>query len=179
MKQFVRSFSTGLFAAAIIMLAVYFLSDGSADTAENLELEELVPLVEQKGHRVVTEEDYIALSVSTNEEGTEEKETEENQTDSDESDSNEDADEETESDENETEEEENSDDPVEYTLTIESGMPSSEIGTQLEENDIIDDADDFSNYLEEHDYSLQIKATDHEVSSDMSFYELAEELISN
>src|SRR5699024_592618 len=132
-----------------------------------------------KGHRVVTEEDYIALSVSTNEEGTEEKETEENQTDSDESDSNEDADEETESDENETEEEENSDDPVEYTLTIESGMPSSEIGTRLEENDIIEDADDFSNYLEEHDYSLQIKATDHDVTSEMSFYELAEEFISN
>lgn len=182
MKQFVRSFSIGLFTAAILMLAVYFLGGGS-DTAENLELEELTSLVEQKGHRVVTEEDYIALSVRDDERDTEEEieETDQDEKDSNEKSNEEDVDEEKENDKKESDEEdeEDTDEPVEYTLTIESGMPSSEIGALLEENDIIEEADDFSDYLEEHDYSLQIKATDHDVTSDMSFYELAEEFISN
>lgn len=187
MKQIVRSFSVGLFAAGIIMLIMFYFSDTS-NSAEDLELEELVPLVEEKGHRVVSEEEYIALSVQSedNGESTEESQQDANNNTNDsetETEDNEAADEdersEDEGSENEESAEEENNEPVEYTLEINSGMASSEIGSVLAENDIIDNASDFTSYLEEHDYTLEVKAGEHEVSSDMSFYELAEEIVTN
>lgn len=193
MRQIIRSFSIGLFAAGIIMLAVYFMSDAS-NSAENMELEELIPLVEEKGHRVVTEEDYIALSVQSSEEEKEEtnkaakEEKEENEekksradeesASDDEENEEKDTNQEENADEDEKEKEEDSNKPANYTINIQSGMSSQEIGSLLEENDIIDDASDFTDYLEEHDFSIRLKAGEHELSSDMSFYELAMELIS-
>jgi len=192
MKQIYRSFSIGLFAAGIIMLFVYYFSGAPANTAEDMELEELIPLVEEKGHRVVTEEEYIALSVqsSNKEEKTEEnsKKAEENKKDTKKEKDNEDSaknskkdkdPEENKSDKKEgKDKEDKKDGPVEYTLQISSGMASSEIGSILAEKDIIEDAQEFTDYLEEHEYSVRVKAGEHDVSSDMSFYELAEELVS-
>lgn len=202
MRQIIRSFSIGLFTAGIIMLAVYFIGGGT-ESAEDMELEELIPLVEEKGHRVVTEEEYITLAVqssdSDKEENNEEEKQEEKDEASDEKDQpkkEENADDEDQTNENKNEEEadrddeeesegeseeteEESDEPSDFTIHISSGMASSEISAVLEENNIIDDASEFTDYLEEHDYSIQVKAGAHSVSSDMSFYELAMELISN
>jgi len=186
MKQIIRSFSIGLFAAGIIMLFVFYFSGNSTDTAEDLELDELVPLVEDKGYRVVTEEDYIALSVETSNEDAEdsnESTKESNKNDKKEkkngTDKNNNDEGTSEKNDKEDSKDEKSDDkPIEYTLQIDSGMASSEIGSILAENDIIDDAQNFTNYLEEHDYSIEVKAGEHDVSSDMSFYELAEAIVS-
>ncbi|RDW19340.1 hypothetical protein CWR48_09135 [Oceanobacillus arenosus] len=59
-------------------------------------------------------------------------------------------------------------------MNIEPGMPSSMITSVLQEQGIIDDASEFNSYLEEHDYSLKVRMGTHQVTSAMSFYELAE-----
>ncbi|OZU90666.1 hypothetical protein CIL03_02160 [Virgibacillus indicus] len=59
-------------------------------------------------------------------------------------------------------------------MTIESGMPSSSISDALAENNIIDDAEEFNQYLQDEEYSLKVQLGSFDLSSDMSFYEIAE-----
>ncbi|WP_010650883.1 endolytic transglycosylase MltG [Oceanobacillus massiliensis] len=61
-------------------------------------------------------------------------------------------------------------------MTISPGMASSDISSLLAENQIIQDASEFNSYLDEHDYSLQIQIGSYELTSDMSFYQIAERL---
>lgn len=189
MKQTVRSFSVGLLTAGVIMLiGFYFFSSESAQTKE-LTVDEMVPLVEEEGYRIISEEDYISLSVkndniSGNEEEAEE-ETEESTDDSEDSEDN--ADEEDnnredndsdgeseEEEEEENEEEEEEEEITTYTLNIESGMTTSEFSSLLEDNDIIDDAAEFNRYIEDEDYSQRVQIGEFELTSDMSMYEVAE-----
>ncbi|RDW21921.1 hypothetical protein CWR45_00065 [Oceanobacillus chungangensis] len=59
-------------------------------------------------------------------------------------------------------------------MNIEPGMPASTITSVLADQGIIDDASEFNNYLDEHDYTLKVRMGTHKVTSAMSFYELAE-----
>ncbi|QKY71637.1 hypothetical protein Len3610_07500 [Lentibacillus sp. CBA3610] len=61
-------------------------------------------------------------------------------------------------------------------MTVESGVAPSEISQTLEENDIIDDADAFTEYLEDEDYSQLVQLGEFELSSDMDHNEIAETL---
>ena|SRR5690625_517220 len=189
MKQTVRSFSIGLLTAGVIMIiGFYFFGSESAQTKE-LTVDEMVPLVEAEGYRIVSEEDYISLSVrnednsgsdeeeeeetgeSTDESETSEENTDEEENNREENDSNENADEE-ENEEADEEEEE----VTTYTLNIQPGMTTSEFSSLLEENDIVDDASEFNQYIEEEDYSLRVQIGEFELTSDMSMYEVAEEI---
>ncbi|MBP1971772.1 hypothetical protein J2Z83_003927 [Virgibacillus natechei] len=151
MKQPIRSFSIGLFTAGVIMLVGVYFFETPNDTEQLPVVDEMIPAVEEEGYRVLTESDYISLSVNEDNNEDDQEDTEE-----------------TEEDESEEENEHS------YTLTIEPGMPSSDIGPLLVENQIVDDADDFNQYLDEEDYSLYIQLGEYDLSSDMSFYEIAE-----
>jgi hypothetical protein len=166
-----------------MLIGFYFFGSESAQTKE-LTVDEMVPLVEEEGYRIISEEDYISLSVkndniSGNEEEAEE-ETEESTDDSEDSEDNADEEdnnrEDNDSDGESEEEEENEEEEeiTTYTLNIESGMTTSEFSSLLEDNDIIDDAAEFNRYIEDEDYSQRVQIGEFELTSDMSMYEVAE-----
>ena len=189
MKHTVRSFSIGLLTAGVIMLiGFYFFGSESAQTKE-LTVDELATLVEEEGYRIIAEEEYISLSVNNdnssqaNEEENEDNEESEEDPDEIEEDSaEEDSTEENNSgeDSNEEESEDNEENEEEdittYTLNIEPGMTSSEFSSLLEENDIVEDASEFNQYIEDEDYSLRVQIGEFDLSSDMTIYEIAEEI---
>lgn len=187
MKHSVRSFSVGLFIAGVIMLiGIYFL-DNPEKQAEGTAVEDLIPLVENEGYRVITEDEYISLSVNdgttetvetnisedTSEASDSENKAAENELNENEEDT---SDEEPDNEKEDTSEDDDNkqNDVYNYTLTIESGMPSSSISDALAENNIIDDAEEFNQYLQDEEYSLKVQLGSFDLSSDMSFYEIAE-----
>ncbi|GIP61634.1 hypothetical protein J32TS6_01890 [Virgibacillus pantothenticus] len=191
MKQPIRLFGIGLLTAGIIMLGVYFFTNGNIQTADNLSDEELVTLVEDKGYHVLTNSEYIAVSVDEDE-ATAAKNEQQPDTKAkfaeDKSDNNEDKQENQNADKEDknkakqnndkkqaADKEKNKEDEKKtFTVNIKEGMPSSEISDQLEANDIIDDAAKFNAYLEDNDYSQKVQLGKFKVSSDMSLKEIAE-----
>lgn len=179
MKQPVRSFSIGLFTAGLIMLIGVYFFDTPSNEAEQVASDEMIPALEEEGYHVLTESEYISLSVNdgNNSDSTDSDEN----TASEESGDGESGDQDTEESQEDGSEEYNTTEEgteTTYTLNIEQGMDSATICSLLAENDIIDDADEFSRYLKEEGYGLYIQIGEHELSSDMSFYEIAE-LIAN
>ncbi|MEN2765978.1 hypothetical protein [Ornithinibacillus xuwenensis] len=190
MKQPIRAFAVGLFTAAVVMLIVNYFTESSDIDLSEMPVEDVVNEMKEKGYRVLTESEYISMSMNGTEEGTEkpaedtenqeadnteedstatEKETEKTETEQTETEEN--------TSENATKEESQTEETAKsYTLTIESGMPSSAISDELEANGIIDDAAAFIAYLEDEGYALRIQLGDFTVSSDMSYYEIAEAL---
>ncbi|AIF43418.1 hypothetical protein X953_09835 [Virgibacillus sp. SK37] len=61
-------------------------------------------------------------------------------------------------------------------MNIKPGMATSEISNLLEEKKIIKDSGKFDQYLEKENYSEKVQIGEFEVTSDMSFYELAEKI---
>lgn len=190
MKHTVRSFSIGLLTAGVIMLiGFYFFNTESAQTKE-LTVDEMVPLVEEEGYRIISEEDYIALSLrsdssTSNEEEEEAEEAEaveeddESPEEAEEPDENQEAEENTNDDGNDDSDEETAEEEEEittYTLNIEEGMTSSEFSSLLEENNIVEDASEFNQYIEDEGYSLRVQIGEFELTSDMTVNEIAEEI---
>src|SRR5699024_2636377 len=63
MKQYIRTFSVGLFIASLILLITFLFSTSSLNNLANLSDEEMVDHLKDSGYRVVTESEYISLSV--------------------------------------------------------------------------------------------------------------------
>ncbi|WP_179151835.1 hypothetical protein [Oceanobacillus senegalensis] len=171
MKQLVRYFSIGLFTAGILMLIGIFLFDNKG--AKELSTNEMISLIEKEGYHVLSNSEYISLSVNSDEtkEKTKDKDTQDKTSQKKTSKKGE-----TTEDKNKNSSSDEGDEKSTYTINIKSGMPTSEISSLLEKNKIIKNASDFTDYLEEHDYSLKVQLGEFKVSSDMSFYELAETL---
>jgi negative regulator of genetic competence, sporulation and motility len=190
MKQSVRSFAIGLFTAGILLLGGIFFFGTGGEKVEDLAAEDLIDLVEQKGYYVLNKEEYIAASVgdesktasaeTNSKEGISEQESSNKEEDAskdkeDESTENAEAKEEN-SDENDSEkaEKEEEKEKTSYTLKIKEGMASSDISSVLENNDIIDDAGEFNEYLIDNDYHLKVQIGEYELTTGMSHYEVAE-----
>jgi outer membrane biosynthesis protein TonB len=195
MKHTVRAFSIGLITAGLLLLGIYYFMDLPENNQAEISPEEMIARIEAEGYHVLTEEEYISYSVSgtvseeeedtsaeTDEDEEEVEEEKEDQTD--EEDEVEDSDEREESadeeeanePEQEQEEEQEEDTPQTVTIQIESGMASSQISRMLENEGLIEDAEAFNQYLQEHDYSLRVQLGEHELVTGMSHYEIAEEL---
>src|SRR5699024_5090220 len=151
------------------------------------------------GYHVLTDSDYISLSVQQdeNKENGQDNEEDADVDESDESEETTSANEDEGNDEENNEEvsdenndsqgndgNDNDDDDEEdsesdsqeastYTLTIEEGMASSEISAALEDNGIIDDAGKFNRYLEEEGYELKVQIGTYDVSNKMDYNEIA------
>lgn len=165
MKQPIRLFSIGLFSASLIALIVLLFIDDAKSNVENVSTDDMITALKDDGYRVLTEPEYISLSVNDNNDKKAEDETdqasEEKQEDAD---------------KKATEDKKKDKEEKTYTIKIKSGMASSEISDQLAENDIINDADEFSQYLKEEGYETKVQLGKFKVSSDMNKKEIAEEL---
>lgn len=160
MKQPVRAFSIGLFTAGIILLAIVLYFNEPQEKTKSQSQQEMIASLEKNGLQVLTEEEYISLSVQDELDKKKKGETKK---------------------ENKKEEKSDAkkDEPEKkvktYTLEIEPGLASSSsISSKLEENGIIDSASKFNQYLEDNDYSKYVQIGTFELTSDMTFNEVAE-----
>ncbi|WP_088050643.1 hypothetical protein [Virgibacillus dakarensis] len=173
MKQPVRLFSLGLFTASLIVLILFLFVDDSKKNVENIPNDEMITALQADGYRVLSESEYISLSVNNDKDKQEAEKTEQASAEGQAEDNNsaEKADEDKENKADETEKEEKT-----YTLTIKSGMASSEISDALVENGIIDDAGKFSKFLKDKGYDTKVQLGKFKVSSSMNQKEIAEEI---
>lgn len=194
MKKLVRYYSLGLLTSAAVLLAVYMFTGPSDTSLAESDPEDMIALLEDQGYSVLTQEQYIKLSVKPEEdtetgeavaaEDNEQKEEDKDVNDQEENSAEEDgeveADIEKEEQKEEVEEEssENTeeDSVVHYKLSITPGMASSDVSSLLANENIIENASEFNSYLDEHDYSQYVQQGNFELSSDMSFYEIAERI---
>ncbi|ASN05227.1 hypothetical protein [Virgibacillus necropolis] len=165
MKQPVRAFSIGLFTAGIILLAIVLYFEKPQSKTTNISQQEMIASLEKDGMQVLSDEEYISLSVKNNPEEKKEGKTETEEKDKD--------DEQTEQ-PNEAEDKQEKEVKT-FSLKIEPGLASSSsISSKLEENGIIDSANEFNQYLEENDYSQYVQIGTFDLTSDMTLNEIAE-----
>ncbi|UOE54411.1 hypothetical protein LIT38_20650 [Bacillus sp. CMF12] len=153
-KRNTRAFAFGILMAVIAFGTAYFFIKPNQSENRKIDENSAKEFLQAKGYTVLTNEEYTLLQQTKSEEpaneNTEEKE---------------------EPAEEDTELEEGA--QVVYQLTIESGMTPGEIAVQLEKANVINQAADFGNYLEEYGYSKKIQLGTFELTPDMSYKEIA------
>lgn len=192
MKQSVRFFAIGLMTSAIIMFAYFAMFDKST-AIDNVPIDDLIAHIEEDDYRVISEEDFISFSLMNKEEVDSEKEAKETEPDQadkkdDEASDKKEADEK----EKETQEKKDKDDekkkkeeeakkkekekdkPKKVTFTTKPGVVTEDVADILYKKKVIDDKQKFQKYLEDNDHSPYIQIGTFEVTTDMSFKELAD-----
>lgn len=175
MKQPIRYFSIGLLTASLIILIfISFFEKDNGNVSEST-VDEMIDTLKDDGYHVLSSSEYITLSVAT--------EQKDDETDKDEKDSNTKNEEDENDLEKEDKSEENTDDTEavepevhQYKLKIKENMLGPTVSQLLKENNIIDDVDEFNRYLEKEGYAPYLQLGEHDVSSDMSHFEIAEEI---
>ncbi|MFC3039070.1 hypothetical protein ACFOGI_02220 [Virgibacillus xinjiangensis] len=173
MKQPIQAFAIGLFVAGVLMLAGNYVYPAPQDTVNSASIEELIKIVEDEGYHVLTESEYITYSVQKDAHG-QSAEATDNQSEpgkNDGSTDQPDTNDKTEESSEPEKDDKNTGEPI--TLAIEPGMASSDVSFMLEKEGIVEDSKEFNTYLNKHDFSPYIQIGDVEVSSNMSFYEIA------
>lgn len=173
MKQPIRLFALGLLTASLVTLVFFLFVKDGANNTENIANEDMIDALKDDGYHVLNDSDYIALAVD---EADDKKEAEKTNTASsgeqtEDNDKNDD-----DKEKNDDKDKKDEDKEKTYTIHIKSGMASSEISDQLEENDIIKDASKFSKYLKDNDYDQKVQLGKFDVSSSMDQKEIAEEI---
>lgn len=178
MRQPVRLFAIGLLTAGVIMLIGTFFFDNSTKQAENLSVKEMIPIMEDKGYHVITEEEYISMSVKKDhaQEATSEKNVNTDRAETTEKDNADKENNEKDKEASDKKEKEKDEKVTKYTINIKSGMLPSDISERLAENKIIDEANKFDAYLEKHNYSPKVQLGKFKVTSEMSFKEIAKKI---
>ncbi|MHA6250968.1 hypothetical protein [Oceanobacillus sp. CAU 1775] len=180
MKHFVRSFAVGLIAAGLIMLLVFYIFEDTNSDELAYSTDEMISLIEDEGFRVITDKEYISYTVTSAQQSNGESSEQADENDSEEENSNDSSEEAADETEETVEEEETEVEVEENTssvvINIPSGMPSLDISRLLESENLISDAEEFNDYLQQNDYALRIQLGEHELSTDMSFYQIAEAL---
>lgn len=206
MKHTLRAFSVGLITTGLILLAVFYLFGYGNESAAEDTTEELIEKIEEKGLRVISEEDYISFTLGNKENNDDEtdvaesdeedaKESKKEKANDDKADGDKAAKEDKEKDkdkekaaddkkkEKQKDEKPKKKDKKETSspvvITVEPGMATSYISDILEEEGLIDDAASFNKYLIDNDYSLRVQMGKHELERGLSEYEIAERLTSN
>lgn len=186
MKQPISFFGIGIITACFVFLIANFFIDDTAETAEDLSYDELVAAAQKEGYRVISEDDYISMTVNKrgNDEEAEDDANDENQdteeeVDAETEDENTDKDAAKEDEEEKEKEEEKKEEPKKFKLNVKSGMLSPEISQILEDNDIIDDATAFNRFIEDEGYATYIQLGEHEVTDQMTDEELATVITKN
>lgn len=193
MKQSIRAFAIGLFTAAIIMLIVNYFSNGSTKDLTEMPIEDVVDELKNEGYRVLTESEYISMSITGESEESkgDTESTKEEQADKAENTDTEKTEdtnkekttpesEDTSSEDGTASDEQEQEQPAapakSYTVTIESGMAPSTISNELEANGVIENSAEFIRYLEDEGYVARIQLGEFTITSDMSYFEVAEAL---
>lgn|SRR5699024_3640261 len=198
MKQSVRFFAIGLMTSAILMFGYFAIFDKSA-AVENIPVEELIAQIEEDDYRVISEEDFISFSLMDKDEveaNAKEKADKEKKSDKKEettkssddksskdndkkkqdkkSDKDKDADKSKEKSDKKKKKDKDSDKPKKVTFTTEPGVVTEDIAEILYDKKVIDDKRKFEDYLEDNGHSAYIQIGKFEVTTDMSFKEIAE-----
>src|SRR5690625_2460426 len=58
-----RYFSIGLLTASIVLLIMFLITDDGGQAIEEYSVEELSEAIEDKGYRVITQDDFISFSM--------------------------------------------------------------------------------------------------------------------
>src|SRR5699024_8786234 len=64
MKEQMRSFSYGLFAAGIIIIITFFFVDQPKKNAKEMTIDDMIDEMKDEGYRVISEAEYISLAVN-------------------------------------------------------------------------------------------------------------------
>lgn len=178
----IRYFSIGLLTASIVLLIMFLITDDSGQVVDELSVEELSAALEDKGYRTISQDDFISYSVYLDEEMAN---SESDDQDKDSSKKTEDEQKDKKNDKDNNDKKESSKDKkkdkkeektTSATIKVEQGFVSQDIGNALKDADIIDDIDEFVNYMEDNEYSPYIQIGKFKVNSDMSLKKLAETL---
>jgi hypothetical protein len=164
MKQIIRAFSLGLLTATLLLFVVYQIKTEKPKhelPLEGVSIEEASKLLKTKGYVLLSESEFHELITASEQKSDLEKE----KTKSD--------DEKTVQEEKESIEEKENPTVIEYTLTIAPGMNSIDIADTLEEANIIDNSEEFQQFLEENGYSTFIQIGDFTLHNQMSLDEIA------
>lgn len=172
MKQSMRFFAIGLLTASVVLLGFYFILNGSQASSKDIPLEEMIEQIESSGHRVITEKEFIAYTIS-NEEKTSDENKDDKKKEDDKDEKKQDKDKDT-KDKDKKKDDKKKDKVIKAKFTTKDGVVTQDIADILVEKKIIDDRQKFLDYLEDNDYSPYIQVGTFEVNSDMSMKELAE-----
>src|SRR5699024_6437755 len=160
----IRTFSVGLFIASLILMITFLFSNSSLNNRENLSDEEMVDHLKDSGYRVVTESEYISLSVQQDKNKDQKTNKKKNYQDKKEEKK------ENKKNKDQAEHKQNNKDKDEkektksYTIENTSGMAISEVTNQLENDGLIKDARKYDQYLKKHDYEKYIQLGKHKVT---------------
>lgn len=187
MKHLIRAFSLGLFAAGFLLVTIYYFFDTPEKSAEDLTEEDMISDLKDKGYRVITEAEYITLSVQgddsdQNEEAAavsssknEKDEKQESKTaDKKQQQAKDEKVTDTKKSETKNKQEKKKAKPKTYTIEIKSGMPTSEIGDMLAAKGIIKDAGKFNKYMEKEGYETRVQLGKFKISTGMDYHQIAE-----
>lgn len=196
MKQSVRFFAIGLMTSAILMFGYFAIFDKSA-AVENIPVEELIAQIEEDDYRVISEEDFISFSLmnkdeveanakdkadaksSDNKEAKKEDEKTDDKKDKEKkSDDKKDNDKSKEKSDKDKKKDrdtsEDSDKPKKVTFTTKPGIVTEDIAEILYDKKVIDDKRKFEKFLEDNGYSAYIQIGKFEVTTDMTYQEIAD-----
>ena len=187
LKYYLRGLGIGIMITALVLLIAGKVNGHMSDKevierAEKLgmvmketEKDTLFPDTESESDKVTEEAAAEEETEETTAEGEEETEpdTEEPETEIETEAEEEPSDEETEALEPVQEEQQ----PVVYTLTISEGMYSEAVSERLAEAGIVESAADFNRYLEDNGFAVRIKIGTYDLTSGMSYYDIAAMII--
>ena len=177
MKQSIRFFSIGLLTASIVLLGFYFLFDNSKASSKDVPLEEMIEEIESTGHRVVTEKEYIAYTINSEEKEEAKEDSAKDKKESSDKKEEKKKDDNKDKDKKDKKDKDKKDDKkVKATITTDDGVVTQDIADKLVEENIIKEKEkqEFLDYLDDNDYSPYIQIGKFKVDSDMSMKELAE-----
>ncbi|UOQ93742.1 hypothetical protein MUO14_01715 [Halobacillus shinanisalinarum] len=152
MKQTVRSFSVGLMAATLILSIFYWMEpDEVSSDVSQLSEKDMFQKLEDKGYNILTDEQLESMAAPKATSNNEEN----------------------------TPTNQSNHEPKSITLEIESGMSSTDISEILYEQEMIEDAKAFDQYIREEGHSRYIQIGEFEVNEKMSKQQMADVITSN
>jgi hypothetical protein len=160
-KRNLRSFAFGLFIAVTLIGSVYYFQNDSIQPT--MKVDDATSFLAKKGYTVIKDSEYKDLKEKTSiqskstipenkDEPLQESTKEKVQINS------------------------SADTPnsiINFQLEVESGMTSSEISTELAQNKIVDDEEDFANYLINKGYQTEIQLGSYSLTNRMSYDQIA------
>src|SRR5699024_1916651 len=183
----IRYFSIGLLTASIVLLIMFLITDDGGQAIEEYSVEELSEAIEDKGYRVITQDDFISFSmyldeqkkVENNDEEKEKKDKEKEQKDKKDKKSDKEKKKDKDKkdkDKKDKKKDKEKDKRKKATVRVKQGDVIKDIGDRLKDEGIIKDVDKFVDYMEDNDYSSYVQIGSFKVHSDMSLKEIAETL---
>src|SRR5690625_2709210 len=186
MKQPIRYFSIGVITATVILFITFsFFYQPNHSSSGNHSTSDMIDQIEAEGYHVLTESEYITYSVNKDNQEQDNNDTENKTSKVDEEKNSNKTDKDENSQEEESKKEDKTEEKLEeteepnvntYTLIVEPNMLGPNISQLLLDHKIIDDAEKFNRYLEIEGYAPFIQIGEHKVSSDMTYYEIAEKI---